>query len=89
VAKTEFDILVPTFAPWAAYPKVFNGADGVTVTVAEADWLVRAWLVAVTVTVVLVLTVGAVKSPELETEPAVADHVTAVLVEPVTVAVNC
>ena len=44
---------------------------------------------AVTVTVVLALTVGAVKSPELEIEPAVAVHVTAVLVEPVTVGVNC
>jgi hypothetical protein len=30
-----------------------------------------------------------VKSPELETDPAVADQVTAVLAEPVTVAVNC
>ncbi len=44
---------------------------------------------AVTVTVVLELTVGAVKSPELEIDPAVADQVTAVFVEPVTVAVNC
>ena len=44
---------------------------------------------AVTVTVVLALTVGAVNSPELEIDPAVADQVTAVLVEPVTVAVNC
>jgi len=46
-------------------------------------------LVTVTVTVVLVLTAGAVKSPELEIDPAVADQVTAVLVEPVTVAENC
>ena len=44
---------------------------------------------AVTIAVVVALTVGAVKSPELETAPAVADHVTAVLVEPVTVGVNC
>ncbi len=48
-----------------------------------------ATLVAVTVTVALVLTIGAVKSPELEIEPAEAVHVTAVLVEPVTVALNC
>jgi hypothetical protein len=33
--------------------------------------------------------VGAVNIPELETEPAEADQVTAVFVEPVTVAVNC
>jgi hypothetical protein len=43
---------------------------------------------AVIVTVVFALTVGAVKSPELETVPEVADHVTAVFVLPVTVAVN-
>jgi hypothetical protein len=82
-------MVVPTAAPWTAYPKVFGGADGVTITVAEPVLLVSAWLVAVTVTVVLPLTVGAVKSPELEIEPAEAVHVTAVLVEPVTVAVNC
>jgi len=45
--------------------------------------------VAVTITDVLALTVGAVKSPELEIAPAVADQLTAVLDEPVTVAVNC
>src|SRR5712692_5378229 len=89
VAETEFDMVVPTVAPWTAYPNVLGGAGGVTLAVAEAAWLVSAWLVAVTVTLVLVLTVGAVKSPELETEPAVAVHVTAVLVDPVTVAVNC
>src|SRR5882762_3683529 len=60
-----------------------------TATEAEADLVASAALVAVTVTVVLVLTAGAVKSPELESDPAVADQVTAVLVEPVTVAVNC
>jgi hypothetical protein len=62
---------------------------GSTVTVAEAETPLLAWLVALTVMLVLAVTVGAVKSPELETEPAVVDHVTAVLVEPVTVAVNC
>lgn len=89
VAVTEFDMVLPMVAPWTAYPKVLGGADGVTVTVAEAVLLVSAWLVAVTVTVVMTVTVGAVKSPELDIEPAVAVHVTAVLVEPVTVAVNC
>jgi hypothetical protein len=33
--------------------------------------------------------VGALNIPELEIEPADADHVTAVLVDPVTLAVNC
>src|SRR2546425_4658892 len=82
-------MVVPTDAPWTAYPKVLGGANGVTVTLAEAVWLGRAWLMAVTVTGVLALTVGAVKSPELEIEPAVAVHVTAVLDRPVTVALNC
>ena len=58
-------------------------------TEAEADLVASAALVTVTVTVVLALTAGAVKSPELEIDPAVADQVTAVLVEPVTVAENC
>jgi len=89
VAKTEFDMVVPTAAPWTAYPKVLGGAGGFTVTVAEALWLVSTWLVAVTVTVVWAFTVGAVSNPELEIDPAVADQVTAVLVFPVTVAVNC
>jgi len=43
----------------------------------------------VTVTAVFALTFGAVKSPELEIAPALADQVTVVFVEPVTVAVNC
>ena len=34
-------------------------------------------------------TAAAEKRPELEIDPAVADQATAVLVEPVTVAVNC
>ncbi len=50
---------------------------------------VLAWLVALTVTVVFEVTVGAVKSPEVEIDPALADQVTAVFVEPLTEAVNC
>lgn len=34
-------------------------------------------------------TVGAVKIPVLEIEPPVVDHVTAVLLDPLTVAENC
>lgn len=59
----------------------------VTVTVAEADLVVSATLVAVTVTLPVVL--GAVKRPLAETLPPLADQVTAVLLEPVTVAANC
>jgi hypothetical protein len=62
---------------------------GVTVTVALANLVESAALVAFTVTEVLEVTVGAVNRPELDTVPAVAVHVTEVLEEPVTVAVNC
>ena len=58
-------------------------------TVADAEALVLAWLVAVTVTPMLDVQVGAVKTPEVEIEPAVVDHVTAVFVVPETFAVNC
>jgi len=58
-----------------------------TVTVAEADLVVSATLVAVTVNVPALP--GAVYSPADETEPLVALQVTEVLLEPVTLAVNC
>ncbi len=58
-----------------------------TLTLAEADLVVSAALIAVTVYVPAV--VGAVYSPVLETVPPFADQVTAVLVVPVTVARNC
>lgn len=63
-----------------------TGVD-VTVTVAEADLVASAALVAVTVYVPVVL--GAVYRPELEIVPALAVQVTAVFVDPLTVAVNC
>ena len=44
---------------------------------------------ALTVTLVPEVTTGAVKSPDVEMDPALADQVTAVFVEPLTVAVNC
>ena len=50
-----------------------------TVTVALADLVVSATLVAVTVTVFVAVTVGAVNSPAVLTVPEVADQVTAVL----------
>src|SRR5207302_9432443 len=75
--------LAPKLVPLTRAPLTERG------TVAAADLVASAGLVAVTITVVLVLTAGAVKSPGLESDPAVADQVTAVLVEPVTVAANC
>src|SRR5947209_4563767 len=65
------------------------GEDAVTDTVALAFLVVSAALVAVTVTFVLLLTEGAVNRPALDMEPAVADHVTTVLVVPCTAATNC
>jgi hypothetical protein len=59
----------------------------VTVTVADADFVVSAILVAFTVYVPALL--GAVYNPELVTVPPVALQVTAVFVLPVTAAVNC
>jgi len=83
---------VPPEATVAEVGEMVTATDvdgGVMVTVALADFVVSAWLVALTVTVVVVVAVGAVKRPVLEIVPALVDHVTAVLVEPVTVALNC
>ena len=66
---------------------------GISVTVAEAETLVLAWLVAVTLTVCCEVTLaGAVYKPEELIVPVpvgLIDQVTAVLVALVTVAVNC
>ena len=62
------------------------------VTVAEADRVESARLVAMTLTVWVELALeGAVYKPVLEIVPKLGliDQVTAVLVDPVTVAVNC
>jgi hypothetical protein len=65
-----------------------TGGAEVTVTVAVADLLLSATLVAVTVKVPAVL--GAVYSPLEETVPALVDQLTAVLAPfTITVAVNC
>ena len=61
----------------------------VTETVALADLVESATLVAVTVTSVPAATPAKDKSPEPEMLPADADQVTEVLLLPVTVAVNC
>jgi hypothetical protein len=62
---------------------------GVTVTVAVAKSLESARLVAVTVMVVSLLTVGAVNRPAVVIVPLVVDHFTDVSVLPVTFEVNC
>jgi hypothetical protein len=54
-------------------------AAAFTVTVALADLVLSPTLVAVTVTVFVAVTVGAVNSPVVLTVPEVADQVTAVL----------
>jgi len=66
-----------------------DGVEAVTDTVALAFFVGSAALVPVTVTFVLLLTEGAVNNPPLDMEPAVADHVTAVLLVPCTAAANC
>ena len=59
---------------------------GLTLTLADAFLLGSTTLVAVTVTEVAAETVGAVRTPVPETEPAVAVHVTPVLLVPETLA---
>jgi hypothetical protein len=58
--------------------RLCGGALGDTVTAADALLVESATLIAVTVTFVVVLTVGAVKKPEEEIVPALAFHVTPV-----------
>jgi hypothetical protein len=64
-------------------------AVGFTATVAEAAAVEDAALLAVTVTDEAEVTAGAVSKPLLVIEPPVVDQVTAVLLEPLTEAVNC
>ena len=72
---------------------ITGAAGGLRVTVAVADLVLSATLVAVTVTVwVAAMGAGAVYSPAAEIEPAPLGaivHVTDVTAAPVTVAVNC
>jgi len=58
----------------------------VTLTLADPFLVVSATLVAMTVNEVGLLTLGAVRTPVLEIDPAEVDHVTAVLLVPETVA---
>lgn len=58
-------------------------------TEALAFLVLSATLVAVTVTLLLLVTLGAVKKPPVEIVPPVDDQVTAVFVVPETLALNC
>jgi hypothetical protein len=69
----------------AGVSETATGAE--TVTVADADFVGSATLVALTEYVPAVA--GAAYRPDAETVPPVADQVTEVLLEPVTDAVNC
>jgi hypothetical protein len=60
-----------------------------TVIAACADFVVSATLVAVTIALVFEVTVGAVNSPLLDTDPALAVHVTAWFAVLLTKTVNC
>ena len=62
---------------------------GAMPTTALAFFVESAALVAVTVTFILVVTLGAVNKPLLETVPALELQVTLVLFEPFTAALNC
>lgn len=80
----------PYCAPGTAEVVIANAeVAGATETVALDFLVVSATLVAVTVTLVLLLTLGAVNIPPAETAPDEADQVTAVLLVPWTVAENC
>jgi len=68
---------------------VMVGFGGVTVTVAKSDFVLSAIKVAVTVTSVFAVTVGAVNSPVAVTVPELAVHVTVVFEALDTTAVNC
>lgn len=74
--------------PKSGFPVLVDAVE-VTVRLADADFVVSAWLVAVTVTFAVEVTDGAVRSPEFEMVPAEADQVTAVFAEPLTLAVYC
>ena len=90
----ESVMLSVEFVPATRLPKLSEVGDteswpgaAVTVTVADADFVTSAALVAVTVYVPA--EPGAVNNPVCMTEPPLALHVTEVFVLPVTLAVNC
>lgn len=89
LAERELLYCVPLTASPIEFVLIAREGIGATVRFTEAFALAFSALVAVTVTVVLLLTAGAVNLPVLEMIPAVADQVTAVLDVPVIAALNC
>ena len=95
VAATGYEYDVLTCAPGTevvAIARVLGVGvlvAGPTETLALAFLVESAALVAVTVTLVLAETLGAVNIPADEMEPALADQLTDVLVVPWTLAANC
>jgi hypothetical protein len=88
---TAMNCCVPselTFAPAGETETTTPSAGGSTVAITVAFAVVSATLVALIVTAVLAVTWGAWKTPALEMLPALANHVTRVLLAFVTVAEN-
>src|ERR1700758_1058924 len=79
---------MPESAAARAEVATAKGARGVTVTGAAACKLGLATLVAVMITEVFLVTLGAVKAPLLEMVPALADQVTDVSAVPLMLAVK-
>jgi len=87
----DFAISIPLLPSESVLVVIFNDwvVAGSTVTAALADFVKSTLLVALTTALVCEVTVGAVYIPLASIDPAVADHFTAVLEVPLTVAVNC
>lgn len=93
LAPITYEYEEPDCAPGIEPVVIVNGVVGAlagfTVTLALALFVESAELVAVTVTIVFVVTEGALNIPVPEIVPALEDHVTDVLLVPWTVATNC
>ena len=68
---------------------IVKATSGIIETAAVARKLGFVALVAVITAEVVLLTIGATKTPAPEIEPTLADHIAAVLAVPMTWAVNC
>jgi hypothetical protein len=88
VAEIGYAYTVPGSAPGSEGVVIDSTMVGLTVTLALDFFVVSAVLVAVTVTFVLLVTLGAVNIPLLVIAPPVAFQVTAVFEVLLTVAVN-
>jgi hypothetical protein len=87
LAASAYEYELPACAPGTEFEVIASelgvGVEaGVTTTLTVAFFVESATLVALTITVVLVETVGAVNMPADEIEPALADQFTEVFVVP-------